>query len=79
MVDVPVSGNSMSGRRLSAVRTRESGKDLGPPPDGGFQAWSQVALAHFVMPEKVPIKNNKKIWILPTQEISDGGCPSVWE
>ncbi|CAI7614384.1 unnamed protein product [Penicillium crustosum] len=36
-------------RTLSAVRTRESGKDLGPPPDGGFQAWSQVALAHFVI------------------------------
>ncbi|KAJ5154100.1 Major facilitator superfamily domain general substrate transporter [Penicillium coprophilum] len=36
-------------RTLSAVRTRESGKNLGPPPDGGFQAWSQVALAHFVI------------------------------
>ncbi|KAJ5114618.1 hypothetical protein NUU61_000377 [Penicillium alfredii] len=36
-------------RTLSVVRTRESGRDLGPPPDGGFQAWSQVALAHFVI------------------------------
>jgi hypothetical protein len=35
--------------KSTAVRTRESGKDLGPPPDGGFQAWSQVALAHFVI------------------------------
>jgi MFS family permease len=36
-------------RTLSIVRTRESGKAIGPPPDGGFQAWSQVALAHFVI------------------------------
>jgi hypothetical protein len=36
-------------RTLSLVRTRESGRDPGPPPDGGFKAWSQVALAHLVM------------------------------
>ncbi|KAL4973230.1 casein kinase substrate phosphoprotein PP28-domain-containing protein [Aspergillus desertorum] len=29
-------------RTLSIVRTRESGRDLGPPPDGGFFAWSQT-------------------------------------
>lgn len=34
---------------LSLVRTRESGKDIGPPPDGGFQAWLQVGLAHMVI------------------------------
>ena len=36
-------------RTLSAVRTRESGKSLGPPPDGGFQAWLQVALGHLII------------------------------
>ncbi|CAI7575302.1 unnamed protein product [Penicillium discolor] len=45
---VPTNTSALT-RTLSAVRTRESGKDLGPPPDGGFQAWSQVALAHFVI------------------------------
>lgn len=45
---VPTNTSALN-RTLSAVRTRESGKDLGPPPDGGFQAWSQVALAHFVI------------------------------
>lgn len=40
---------AFAARTLSIVRTRESGKDLGPPPDGGFLAWSQVALAHFVI------------------------------
>ncbi|PLB39367.1 putative MFS monocarboxylate transporter [Aspergillus candidus] len=39
----------LAARTLSLVRTRESGKDIGPPPDGGFTAWSQVALAHFVI------------------------------
>ncbi|KAJ5667959.1 uncharacterized protein N7477_006529 [Penicillium maclennaniae] len=34
---------------LSAVRTRESGKEIGPPPDGGFQAWLQVALGHMII------------------------------
>ncbi|KAL4733393.1 major facilitator superfamily domain-containing protein [Aspergillus similis] len=29
-------------RALSTVRTRESGRDIGPPPDGGFLAWSQT-------------------------------------
>ncbi|KAL5043411.1 hypothetical protein BDW71DRAFT_187986 [Aspergillus fruticulosus] len=40
---------AFAARTLSIVRTRESGRDLGPPPDGGFLAWSQVALAHFVI------------------------------
>lgn len=45
---VPTNASALS-RTLSAVRTRESGKSIGPPPDGGLQAWSQVALAHFVI------------------------------
>ncbi|KAJ5472460.1 hypothetical protein N7530_006461 [Penicillium desertorum] len=45
---IPTNTSALN-RTLSAVRTRESGKDFGPPPDGGFQAWSQVALAHFVI------------------------------
>ncbi|PYI30806.1 MFS monocarboxylate transporter [Aspergillus indologenus CBS 114.80] len=40
---------ALTTRSLTLVRTRESGKDLGPPPDGGFRAWFQVALAHFVI------------------------------
>ncbi|KAJ5198380.1 uncharacterized protein N7498_007497 [Penicillium cinerascens] len=36
-------------RTLSIVRTRGSGKDIGPPPDGGFQAWLQVALGHMII------------------------------
>ncbi|PWY67567.1 MFS general substrate transporter [Aspergillus heteromorphus CBS 117.55] len=41
--------SALATRTLTLVRTRESGKDLGPPPDGGFKAWSQVALAHLVI------------------------------
>ncbi|KAL4805269.1 major facilitator superfamily domain-containing protein [Aspergillus unguis] len=33
---------AFAARTLSLVRTRESGRDLGPPPDGGFLAWSQT-------------------------------------
>ncbi|CEL06664.1 Putative Monocarboxylate transporter [Aspergillus calidoustus] len=40
---------ALAARTLSIVRTRESGKDIGPPPDGGFLAWSQVLMAHFVI------------------------------
>ncbi|OKL63022.1 hypothetical protein UA08_02046 [Talaromyces atroroseus] len=36
-------------RTLTLVRTRESGRNPGPPPDGGIRAWSQVLLAHFVI------------------------------
>ncbi|PYH95225.1 MFS monocarboxylate transporter [Aspergillus ellipticus CBS 707.79] len=41
--------NALATRTLTLVRTRGSGKDLEPPPDGGFKAWSQVALAHLVI------------------------------
>lgn len=44
-----VSQRSAVARTLSLVRTRESGKDVGPPPDGGAKAWLQVALAHLVI------------------------------
>lgn len=40
---------NLTTRTLSLVRTRESGKDIGPPPDGGFEAWLQVGLAHMVI------------------------------
>ncbi|KAM5465023.1 hypothetical protein MauCBS54593_006656 [Microsporum audouinii] len=36
-------------KTLSLVRTRESNIDPGPPPDGGYHAWLQVALSHFVI------------------------------
>lgn len=36
-------------RPLSLVRTRDSGTDIGPPPDGGWHAWLQVAMAHMVI------------------------------
>lgn len=36
-------------RTLSLVRTRESGRDPGPPPDGGFNAWFQACLAHLTI------------------------------
>ncbi|KAJ5819696.1 hypothetical protein N7474_005287 [Penicillium riverlandense] len=48
LTPVPTNTSAIA-RTLSVVRTRESGKDLGPPPDGGFQAWSQVALAHLII------------------------------
>jgi predicted MFS family arabinose efflux permease len=40
--------NTVLARTISLVRTRES-VNPGPPPDGGFQAWSQVALVHLVI------------------------------
>ncbi|KAK1146690.1 hypothetical protein N8T08_002763 [Aspergillus melleus] len=40
---------TLAGRTLSLVRTRESGKDIGPAPDGGLAAWIQVGLGHFVI------------------------------
>lgn len=43
------SQRSAVARTLSLVRTRESGKDIGPPPDGGSKAWLQVGLAHLVI------------------------------
>ncbi|KAL2009225.1 hypothetical protein VTN00DRAFT_7419 [Thermoascus crustaceus] len=36
-------------RTISLVRTRESGRDPGPPPDGGIKAWTQAGLAHLVI------------------------------
>ncbi|EGD86286.1 hypothetical protein H112_07217 [Trichophyton rubrum D6] len=36
-------------KTLSLVRTRESNRDPGPPPDGGYHAWLQVALTHMVI------------------------------
>ncbi|KAJ5624686.1 hypothetical protein N7510_000995 [Penicillium lagena] len=48
LTPVPTNTSAIA-RTLTVVRTRDSGKDLGPPPDGGFQAWSQVALAHLII------------------------------
>lgn len=48
LAQVPTNASAVA-RTLSIVRTRESGKDLGPPPDGGFQAWLQVALGHLII------------------------------
>ncbi|KAF7715088.1 Uncharacterized protein PECH_007661 [Penicillium ucsense] len=45
----PSNAESVLTRTLSVVRTRESGKDLGPPPDGGFTAWLQAALGHMII------------------------------
>ncbi|EEP82074.1 predicted protein [Uncinocarpus reesii 1704] len=36
-------------KTLSIIRTKDSGQDPGPPPDGGFEAWLQAALAHLVI------------------------------
>jgi len=48
LAQVPTNTSAVA-RTLSVVRTRESGKDIGPPPDGGFQAWLQVALGHMII------------------------------
>lgn len=48
LTQVPTNASAIA-RTLSVVRTRESGKVLGPPPDGGFQAWLQVALGHMII------------------------------
>ncbi|KAI9840225.1 MAG: hypothetical protein M1838_004174 [Thelocarpon superellum] len=34
---------------LALRRTRSSGKDPGPPPDGGVQAWTQAWVGHLVV------------------------------
>lgn len=34
---------------VTLLRTKDTGKDPGPPPDGGLQAWVQVILGHLVM------------------------------
>ncbi|PGH12584.1 hypothetical protein AJ79_04205 [Helicocarpus griseus UAMH5409] len=41
--------DSVLGKTLSLVRTKDSGRDPGPPPDGGFTAWFQAALSHLVI------------------------------
>lgn len=48
LAQVPTDTSAVA-RTLSVVRTRESGKSIGPPPDGGFQAWLQVALGHLII------------------------------
>lgn len=48
LAQVPTNGSALS-RTLSAVRTRESGRSIGPPPDGGLRAWTQVALGHLII------------------------------
>ncbi|KAL1956561.1 hypothetical protein VTO42DRAFT_7032 [Malbranchea cinnamomea] len=45
----PAPGEGILSRTLSLVRTRDSGRDPGPPPDGGFHAWLQAGLAHLVI------------------------------
>jgi hypothetical protein len=34
---------------VTLLRTKDTGKEPGPPPDGGLQAWVQVVLGHLVM------------------------------
>lgn len=36
-------------RLLNLIRKRDSGEDPGPPPDGGFRAWSQALLCHLAI------------------------------
>jgi MFS family permease len=36
-------------RTLSRIRTKDSGIDPGPPPDGGLKAWTQAILVHLVI------------------------------
>ncbi|OAX85581.1 hypothetical protein ACJ72_00042 [Emergomyces africanus] len=44
-----VSKEGVIGKTLSLVRTKDSGIDPGPPPDGGFNAWFQAGLSHMVI------------------------------
>ena len=45
----PSPPEGMLSKTISLVRTKDSGIDPGPPPDGGFQAWLQAGLVHFVI------------------------------
>ncbi|KAI2168630.1 hypothetical protein LOZ23_001992 [Ophidiomyces ophidiicola] len=45
----PIEKENVITRTLSVVRTKDSGRDPGPPPDGGFHAWLQAILAHAVI------------------------------
>ena len=37
------------GHALTLLRTKSSGVDPGPPPDGGLKAWTQVVAGHLVV------------------------------
>ncbi|EEH07851.1 conserved hypothetical protein [Histoplasma capsulatum G186AR] len=45
----PIGNDGVLGKTLSLIRTKDSGIDPGPPPDGGFNAWFQTCLSHLVM------------------------------
>lgn len=45
----PSPQDNMLTKTLSLVRTKDSGRDPGPPPDGGLDAWIQAGLAHLVI------------------------------
>ncbi|KKZ66448.1 hypothetical protein EMCG_07840 [[Emmonsia] crescens] len=45
----PVCKEGVLRKTLSLVRTKDSGIDPGPPPDGGFNAWFQAGLSHLVI------------------------------
>ncbi|OJD13590.1 hypothetical protein AJ78_05959 [Emergomyces pasteurianus Ep9510] len=47
--EAEVSNEGVLRKTLSLVRTKDSGIDPGPPPDGGFNAWLQAGLAHMVI------------------------------
>ena len=34
---------------ISKTRSRASAQDPGPPPDGGWHAWSQAIAVHFII------------------------------
>ncbi|OJD23631.1 hypothetical protein ACJ73_05009 [Blastomyces percursus] len=45
----PIYKDGVLEKTLSLVRTKDSGIDPGPPPDGGFNAWFQAGLSHLVI------------------------------
>ncbi|EQL29576.1 hypothetical protein BDFG_07806 [Blastomyces dermatitidis ATCC 26199] len=45
----PIYQEGVLEKTLSLVRTKDSGMDPGPPPDGGFNAWLQAGLSHLVI------------------------------
>ena len=49
--DISQSGNmrEKSWRMLGRTKTAASWKDMGPPPDGGVRAWTQVLVGHLVI------------------------------
>lgn len=40
---------SLLDKTLSLIQTSQENEDYGPPPDGGFQAWSQILWSHFTI------------------------------